>query len=1123
MKSKYSQGIISSLQHNYYVINRDYEIIESNDQQCQTNAKCYDYLFGVDKPCQNEIHTCPFQLDGSHSQTCTITIGETPATFQLQSTPLVDDDGTKTHIISHFISRQNIYKDGNPGSHENNLKTNSVFNSAFQSLIQGRSESIWSIDRNYRILEFNSFFEHEFFAAFNKVLCQGINALDVLTDELKKIWKPEYDAALAGEATRFEFSYEIKGGIHHYLVALNPIIDDDKIVGASIISADITERKQAEKKLAQNEQMLSAVTSASGDYILMLDNELRIQYANRTEPGVEKESILGIPLYKLVEMQDQARVRRHLAEVLDKAKRQVYETVFHRPDGDKVYFKSVAVPLFSDGNVNGIIVNSRDITTDKQAKAAMEKNEQQLSTLMGNLPGMAYQCKNDRHWTMLFVNEACEPLTGYRPDQLLHNTKISFNEIIHPDDRVAVRRDVINSIENGRRFELEYRIVTKSGAVKWVWERGIQGDLNSDKGAKLEGVIHDISERKQTEVALRNSEQRFWTLVESAPMALYETDSQGSCVYVNKMWRQLAGISLKDALGDGWQNGLYKDDRSRIFELWNKYAKQQKPWSMEYRFCTPDGKISWVIGHATALRDADGLVTGYLGANVDVTEHKMAEHKLQQSEEYFRTLIENSSDVIAILNKEGIIIFESPSHKRVLGYNQDELVGENAFDLVHPDDKESLAIQFSNLLKMHDAIEYVDFRFLHKDGAWRYLGGTAANMLKSPSINGLVINYRDITQHKMAQIALVESEEQFRFLSEQSLMSIMILQEDTYKYLNQAFSNITGYSVDEALKWGPSEWTKLIYPDDLAFVLQQRQKKVDGVADAISQYSYRIVSKNGDMKWVDQFSKPIIYGGKVAILVTGIEITDRIKAEKELDDHRKNLEDIVKERTAELEELNNDLESFVYSISHDLRAPLRHIDGFAGLLRKTFANENKTSERYFKKINESSRKMSTMIDDLLSFSRLGRKPIQKTKVDLNMLANKTIEHFKSETATRHIEWRVGELESVDGDENLLLMVFENLISNAVKFTAKKEFALIEIDSFKSDNAKCGFYVKDNGSGFDMAHTNNLFGVFQRLHSVEEFEGTGIGLANVKKIIQKHGGAIKAKAELDKGAMFYVTL
>ncbi len=253
------------------------------------------------------------------------------------------------------------------------------------------------------------------------------------------------------------------------------------------------------------------------------------------------------------------------------------------------------------------------------------------------------------------------------------------------------------------------------------------------------------------------------------------------------------------------------------------------------------------------------------------------------------------------------------------------------------------------------------------------------------------------------------------------------------------------------------------------------------------------------------------------------EINERKIIEQNIAKLNLELEQKVLQRTAQLEASNKELEAFSYSVSHDLRAPLRHINGFTELIVLKF-NEQlpEKAKQYLKNINVASEQMGKLIDDLLHFSRINKVEPQTSLVDMNKLVSETVNFLKQETPNRNINWQVEELPDIYGESSMLKQVWANLLSNAVKYTGTRDVANISIKAKKEEN-NITYYVEDNGVGFDMKYCDKLFGVFQRLHSIEEFEGTGIGLANVRRIILKHKGQISANAEIDKGATFYFSL
>ncbi len=253
------------------------------------------------------------------------------------------------------------------------------------------------------------------------------------------------------------------------------------------------------------------------------------------------------------------------------------------------------------------------------------------------------------------------------------------------------------------------------------------------------------------------------------------------------------------------------------------------------------------------------------------------------------------------------------------------------------------------------------------------------------------------------------------------------------------------------------------------------------------------------------------------------EVVDRKRAEDEVRRLNAELEQRVAQRTAELVAINQELESFTYSVSHDLRAPLRHVDGYAQILEEEFGPQMPPdAQKFTKKIRLGSQNMGRLVDDLLNLSHVGKTELTRRRVALNPLVDEVLAEIKLEAGSRQINWQVGKLSAVECDPGLVKQVFANLLSNAVKYTRPREEARIEVGELK-ENGENVIFVRDNGVGFNMKYSSKLFGVFQRLHRSEEFEGTGVGLATVARIIRKHGGRIWADAELNKSATFFFTL
>lgn len=321
------------------------------------------------------------------------------------------------------------------------------------------------------------------------------------------------------------------------------------------------------------------------------------------------------------------------------------------------------------------------------------------------------------------------------------------------------------------------------------------------------------------------------------------------------------------------------------------------------------------------------------------------------------------------------------------------------------------------------------------------------------------------------------------------------------------------------------EWLERVHPDDQALV----RERIQGVlAQHVEdhQYEARLRAADGTYRWMMVRGFCVAHdrdGNVTRMLGIRVDITDRKQAEDEIRKLNEQLEARVIERTAQLEASSKELETFVYSVSHDLRTPLRAIDGYRGLLERRMDGAlDDESRRYMEVISRAATRMGMLIDDLLSFSRMGRFEMAKQPVDLGRLVQATIEELSPDAVGREVHWKIPVLPMVFGDRLMLRIVLVNLLANALKFTRPRPVAEIEIGC-RDEADETVILVRDNGVGFDMQYEDKLFGVFQRLHGVDEFEGTGIGLANVRRIVQRHGGRCWAEGKVDAGATFYFSL
>jgi PAS domain S-box-containing protein len=411
------------------------------------------------------------------------------------------------------------------------------------------------------------------------------------------------------------------------------------------------------------------------------------------------------------------------------------------------------------------------------------------------------------------------------------------------------------------------------------------------------------------------------------------------------------------------------------------------------------------------------------------------------------------------------------------------------------------------VFKQQGWIKDLEFRMVRKDGTvfTVLLNATAIYAPDGEFLYSRSTMF-DITERKRAE------EERDRFFT-LSLDLICVAGFDGYfKRVNPAFEKALGYTEQELLA---APYLDFVHPDDCAATVAESIKLATGRDTIAFENRYRC--KDGSYKWLLWSATPITE--QQLIYAVAHDITERKRAEEEIRELNKRLE----QRAAELEAAVQELEAFSYSVSHDLRAPLRHISGFTNILLENHGQKMEPeARRLFERVAQGARQMGTLIDDLLNLSRVSRRPLVQQLVGLSSLLEEARQAVEPEAQGRRIEWRISPLPFVECAPALLKIVFQNLLSNAVKFTRPRDPAVIEV-GLEQVHGRTAVCVRDNGVGFSMKHAGKLFGVFQRLHRQEDFEGTGVGLATVQRIVRRHGGELWASAEPNRGAAFYFTL
>lgn len=520
------------------------------------------------------------------------------------------------------------------------------------------------------------------------------------------------------------------------------------------------------------------------------------------------------------------------------------------------------------------------------------------------------------------------------------------------------------------------------------------------------------------------------------------------------------------------------------------------------------------------------LRAGNRALEAEVAERKQAQEQLRDSQQRLQAILDNSFAVIYLKDAQGRYLLINKRYETLFHVQRDAVLGKSDHDVFPKLMADSFRANDERALKSRDALTIEEIA-PQDDGLHTYVSVKFPLRDADGSAYGVCGISTDITERKRAESQLRTSHEALEFANHR-LRGIIEGTHDRIAALDTRYCFLTFNSAyRDAFRrdFGKDIAIGMRLSDPLTHVPHEQEEQLVVWARALKGEVFTVTRtmKSGDeVRHFEISFSPI--RDEQGELLGAAQLTRDVTERQRAEDERARLLAEVASRNALLEAANKELEAFSYSVSHDLRAPLRHIDGFAGLLQRTStAKLDEKERRYLTLITESAKRMGKLIDDLLDFSRMGRAAMRHDTVDMSALVQTVLRELEPDTQGRTIEWRVSPLPAVQGDASLLRQVWTNLLSNAVKYSRPRAQAVIEVGCAKDKPNETIFFVRDNGVGFEMKYADHLFGVFQRLHRPEDFEGTGIGLANVRRIIARHGGRTWAEGQPDAGATIWFTL
>ena len=869
--------------------------------------------------------------------------------------------------------------------------------------------------------------------------------------------------------------------------------------------------------LPVSEDMYKNIINNLMDIIIVLDLKGNFIY---TSPqiyaisGFKQEEMIGKSGFKFMHPDDIKKAADILKEVIVKKNKMYFEYRTIHKDG---YYIDVSASgrLVNIEGEDRIFAVVRDISEQKKSEKKLKESEKMYKTLSNELEAIldripATIFRKNRKGEYTQVNQAFTETFNLNKEDIIGKTSFDFfpsdrAEIIHKND-LKVMTSGKPQLNNEVNVDVDGE--KKSLIINKIPQFNTDGDVIG-----LIGITTDISQRIAYEQELIESEKKFRQLIEDSLEGVWVIDEEANTTLVNPSMSRILGYEVDEMIGRNLFDFILQEDIETTKNTLNRRRKGIKE-EIEKKFLRKDGKKVITRLMSSPIYDNDGKYTGAIAFVSDITDRKKTENLLRESEEKFRTLFEIVPASIAVMDLKGNIVLYNQKFCDLHSVKNPELLeGKNIRDFFTENDLPILKESINKSLK-GTSREINHYTMLKEDGS-EFLAEAISVGIKDKNgkITGLIGVAQDITERMRAEQNLKESEEKFRMIAEHSFMGILITVDDKIEYMNNALLHIFEYTSEEIVNWTTNNIIQMIYPDDLHFLREYRKKLRKGDPDVKPYYSYRIFTKSGKLKWVDQFSTAIKYMGRPAELVTIMDITEKKEAEQEL---------------VKLNSLKSEL---MRRTSHELKTPLVSIKGYSDLLLNV--HKDKLDDYVLAsvvEIKQGCERLESLIQDILNTSELESGVVKLNKIveDLSFFIKLSVRELRGLAKLRNhtINLTLPDKLITSFEPEQMHQVISNLINNAIKYTPPE--GTIEIESEVEDKMII-ISIKDSGIGLTEEEKERLFTQFGKIERYGQgldiiSDGSGLGLYISKKIVELHGGKIWVESEgRNKGSTFFFTL